>query len=886
MRLFAPRWAFSISAILSAGFALGQDNPPVLPPLTDPTQGQDQNQDINRPPIIGLPLPKDDDSYWKRTWRWWSESVIDQVRISGYRNLGYHIEDISGDREAYELGNYGGQGGQRFTDIGFLRFTGSKVFGTIDFEVNVQDSRFQDPQAQRYKVRYSQGPWEAETGDIFTQLPTSNPFVRLGKQLSGVTVGYRGGGLQAKVVTSNARGQARTITIQGTNSAGPYFLQSSQILRGSESIQVDGVDQVFGQDYTIDYELGSLTFVNRTTLQAKIIPPTSTIVATYETFGFNGSAGKIEGLAVTYDLPGQVRVGLSALQQKSGGSGRLSTRTEKFQGFGAPSTPYFLQFEPLSTQPLIIRVDGVLQTASVDYYFDAGNPSIFYFTRFMPSTSDIDVIYTPKPTTDIQGDREAMGLDVAMPFGNNGRVSYATGIGRLTNTLTPSEGRAQALEASYGWGKWSVRGSIRDIPDGFVSVESAGFNRNERSSSLSAAYQPNPLSSLRFNHYNSSVLNRSTSGTTTNLSRTRFINSAASYSITPESENGWPLTLNLSRSTTKGVSQDSTVDKASVDTSRQFGKLTTRFSLENQRVTGSQKADLLSAVTRLAYVSGAEWLFGGEASISQIKTSDDSGFGRDYSLTAAYRPTDTFLSSFSYTDSDAGDLTGLSGFSSGFGSGFDGNGFTSGAGSSIVNGASSGKTTQLAFSWTLSERISVDGAASLYRRSGNITSNSETQAISFGGSIDFGKGHSARGSLSRSETKFIDSPLRSSSTTADFQISGSPPGRFSYGATATALLSGGTSDFQQDAFSYDVSLGYLLADRHQLGFNLNTGTIRGYYPQDELEYSLTYRYQIWEALAFNATYRVRDVTNRDPLLTSGEYRASGLSFGLAFNFFR
>ena len=134
--------------------------------------------------------------------------------------------------------------------------------------------------------------------------------------------------------------------------------------------------------------------------------------------------------------------------------------------------------------------------------------------------------------------------------------------------------------------------------------------------------------------------------------------------------------------------------------------------------------------------------------------------------------------------------------------------------------------------------------------------------------------------------KFVETATSSDATTADFQIAGSPAGRFSYNATATALLSGGTSQFSQDVFSYDLDLTYQLANRHIVAFSTNFGTIRGYYPQDEFDSSLTYRYQVWESLAFNASYRFRDVMNLDPNLTSGQYRASGLSFTLAFNFFR
>ena len=405
----SPRpWVCSLVLALSVT-ALAQD--------TDQDQGTQDGQDQDQrqtSPIISLPKEPESD-YWKRIWNWWNNNLVDRTRITGFRNLGLHFETITGDDEAYSLSTYGGQGGQRFTDVGFLRITGNKVFGTLDFEANLQDSRFQDPQAARWKLKYTNGPVEIENGDIRTDLPSNNSFVRLGRQLTGTSFAYTRRGLSFKAVTSKARGQARTVTIQGTNSAGPYFLQSSQIIRGSESIQVDGVDQVFGEDYTIDYEIGSITFVNRSTLQAKIISPTSTIVATYESFSFGSSGGNVDGAGARIDLGKSGTLGLTAIQQKTGSSGALSSRIESFFGYGAASTPYFLQFEPLDTQPVIIRIDGILQTEGVDFTFDSNNPSIFYFTRFIQTTSQIDVAYTPKPTTLAQGDRESFGLDYAVP---------------------------------------------------------------------------------------------------------------------------------------------------------------------------------------------------------------------------------------------------------------------------------------------------------------------------------------------------------------------------------------------------------------------------------------------------------------------------------------
>lgn len=873
MKLSVRPWACSLGAICLSACAWSQ------------TEGEPQSGQQDAPPTkVEAPQIQREPTAWDRTQKWWQNSVFNRLSFSGYRLLGYHIQDVSGDREAYDLGNYGGQGDQRFTDLGFVRIEGKRVFNGFDFEFNIQDSRFQDPQADRFKIRYQQGPWRADVGDVGAQLPTANPFARLNRRVSGFTAGYKAGPIDIGIVRSEARGQARTVTIQGTNSAGPYFLQSSQIIRGSEAIEVDGVAQLFGEDYTIDYELGSITFVNRQTLQSKIIPPTSTIVATYESFGFNGNAGRIEGGGLRYNMGSAGSVGVTGIRQVTGAGGKLSTRLEKFQGFGAPSTPYFLQFQPLDTQPILIRLDGVLQQQGVDYVFDAGNPSIFYFNRFVPTTSEIDVLYTPKPTTNVQGDRETTGVDYSIGFSKGrGRFTVAAATGKLTNTSTPTSGRASSIDLAYQSGKFTTSGTLRAVDDGYVSVESTGFSRNEKSSNVNFSYRPDSRSTMQVTHFNSTIAPNSLNPT---AGRTRFSRIQADYNLTAESETGLPLTFSVQRASTQNLVQDSQIDSMSLSTSKTWGRFTASLSGDRQTVTGTQSANLLGASLRTSYSAGRAWIFGADAGFSEIHSDTSSGVGTDYTLSTVFRPNDRFAASFRFNESNAGDFAGLGGFSNGFGSGYGGNGFSSGAGSTTLNAASSGRFVQSTFDWTISNRMSLDGAVSFVKRTGSITSNSETKAATAGLNIDFGDGHYFRGGLSRSETQFVNSPVTSLATTADLLFNGNFGGRFSYNFSATALLSGGSSDFAQDAYTYELGLGYQLAKRHALSFNYRQGNTRGYYPQDEIDTSLTYRYQIWESLAFNASYRFQDIRNRDSLLTSGAYKSSGFDFTLAFNFFR
>ncbi|MDI9635120.1 hypothetical protein QPK87_31485 [Kamptonema cortianum] len=816
--------------------------------------------------------------------RWAKEKVLDRIKLSGYRNLGYHIHTVSGDRDAFDISNYGGFGDQRFTNLGYVRVDGSKVFGWLNFEANLQDARFVDPQAQRYRLWISEGRWSAEYGDIQGQMLNTNQFARLNRNASGVAAGYKSRAVEFRVVRSDARGQARTVTLQGNNSPGPYYLQSSQIIRGSERIEVDGVPQVFGSDYTVDYDLGAITFVNRQTLAAKVIPPTSSIVATYESFAFSGGAGRLEAAGLSLDLGKAGKVGLVGMRQVTGASGRLSTRLEKFQGFGPPSTPYFLQFEPFAGQPIVIRVDGILQVEGADYRFDTNNPSIFYFNRFMPANQNIDVIYTPKPTTVVSGDREVMGFDYRLNIGTGTSIIYSQATGKTTNTPTPSSGTARGLQIRSGYGPWVATANVRDIPGGYVSIENTSFSRNERASDFSVTHSSPKNGFISVRHTNASILSQSVSGSGTTTSRTRFTRSGVDYTISSIGKSAWPLNLAINRSTTKNALTDNTVDSADLSTSRSFGKLTARLGLENQHVTGTSAADIFGGYLRTSYLSNSDWIFSIGGSLNKIRAGGKSGTGRELSASVVYRPSDRFSVTTSYTDSDAGSVASLSGFQSGVGVGFGGNGFSSGSSSLFSNSPTNGRTLRLVTDWSVNNRLNFATSFVWLRSRGNLSANAETQAASLNLDYDFGKSHRVNLSLGSTSTNFLDSPLESSSSYANIFFSGGPIGRLSYRADISTLLSSGTSQFQQDSFAYSATLDYNLGKRQVLSFQLDKGATFGYLPQDELNYSLSYRYQIYRGLDFNLSYTFRDVQNDDPLVSSGAYRSRGFDVGLLFRF--
>ncbi len=823
------------------------------------------------------------------TWfRWLDREFIKRIELNGYRRLGYHTYTVQGDQEAFNSLNLYGQGDRRFTDVGQTHLRGHNVLGFINFEAQILDSRFNDPQGQKFSIDFIRKGFAVNLGDIQGSLLNTNRFMTFSKTLKGGQVGFSSGHFQAKVLRSESKGSARTVVIPGNNSSGPYYLQSSQIIEGSEQVRIDDQQMQIQRDYTINYELGSITFINR------IVSPTSSLVISYEALGFNSDPGLIQGGAVAYDFGRFGKIGLSAIQQRARGSVGLSQRTERFQGFGAPSTPYILQFEPLQNRPILIRVDGVLQTEGIDYIFDPNNASIFYFRRFVPPTSTVEVTYTPKPRETLDGGRDAFGIDYRIPLGSkgkNGELTFSQASGRLRSENNPLSGTARGVDLRYKAGIYEFTGSLRDVPEGYVSVESRGFNRNERAGDWGITATPTPYLSYGLSGSNSSVKNRSTAANGAFVfTNSRFTTTRGFATYQPDSgKSSWSLEETRTRSNFAGRSTE--LDSTSLSSGRKWKSFDLRFGLERQQGRGPvgdgsqiSRIGINTARLNASYSPSQRFNLQGTGSISAIDTNGAKSSGRDYSLATTYRPSDKLSLIGSYALSDSGSLATLGQFQTGYGYGYDGNGFSSGSTNNGFLGATDYRNLQFNVQYTPSDRFTVDARVRRTTSSGSVSSNSQTTAYGLGASWDAGRGNQVALSLDRSATQFIDSPLSSSATTLDFFLNGAPPGHLSYRLGASLLLSGGNSQFKQDSASYEASLAYRLGKRHNLSMAFLSGRTNGYYPQNDFEASFTYQYQIYRNLAFNASYRLRKVLNLDPLLTTGAYRSSGFDFEFAFNF--
>lgn len=809
------------------------------------------------------------------------KEVWDRIKVSGYRRVGIHGHSVSGDRTAFDVTNYGGQGNKTFTDQGLLQVEGRNVYGLFNFRANVLDSRFNDPTSDSWTIDFERKGWLVNIGDLRTGSLSRQQFVNADKTLRGAAIGYRSGRMTLKTMRSESRGSARTISINGNNGPGPYYLQASQIIPNSERVLVNGVDQVVGSDYVINYELGSVTFAG------KIIAPSDTIVISFEAFGFNQRRGKVEGASAVYDFGKGGTLSMISMKQVQPGASGASTRLEKFQGFGAAGTPYILQFEPLTGTAVTIRLDGILQSEGTDYTFDAQSRAIFYFTRFVPSTSTIDVIYTPKPTGTASGNRSNFGLEYRLPIKTkDGEVRLVgnQSFGRQTGVAASSSGTARGLSANWVGRKYEIDAKWRSVPNGFVAVESVGFNRNEKAVDLHFGGKPSDTLRWDLNQSNSSIKVDSTTGPRSS----RFVRTAGSLNYTSGIT---PYTLTHSRLRSYTSEGPQSLNSTEISTgsakgfwawnfraNRQTGSTPNGSSLRTFAVdgvrAGTTYSGLRGVIARL------------DLGLANVRTLGEKATGRDIDAFVSYKPSEGWDISSRYAISDSGEVATLSSFQSGFGLGYGGNGFSAGSNSNNITGATDLRLFQVLVNRRISDDLHLSAGHTRSRTTGSVTSNSSTTTSSLGAQWSPDSRSNLSLSLDQTDTKFVGSPVTSGATSLQLNWDHSPPGRLQYNVGVLQFLTKGNSAFRQDSRSYLASANYFLGGRHTIGLNLISGLSAGYQAQNDFDTSVVYQYKLFNNLALIGSYRFRNVQNRDGSNQSGAYRSHSFDLEIGFNILR
>lgn len=878
-----------VSALLAVPSVAQIALPPIPIQLIGPTDSTAKSRTSTKPDASSNRRPSRTVSEPpKSISAWMSNNVFRRIDVSGNRSLGFHSHQISGDRDAFNTLNYYGNGGATVTNTGNMTLAGKKVLGLLDFQYQFTDDRIQSPDSNRMTLNYDQGPVKMSYGDIRASLLNTNPFASFNRSLYGLTTQYKYGRTQFSAVRSDVKGVARTVSLVGNNTAGPYYLQAGRLIADSVEVRLDGQVMRLMQDYVVDSDQGSITFVNR------IILPTSSIVASYEASSFNQSTGTVQGAGFAYDFGRVGRLGFTQIEQRGTGNGTNRSLLETFQGYGDPSTPYTLSYEPI-LGTAIVRVRGSVQIEGADYRFDTQIPSRFFFLRYIPNTDTVSVTYRPKLVQALNGDRRVMGFDYRIPFGKEGRlgyVQYSTARGELLSRDAPRSGTSRGVSAAYESGGLRLTTDIRDIPAEYVSVQSQGFGRNERATTVGAELTRGKWL------YGASNSNSLVSSQNTSLSAITYTNSRITNTrefATYTDPNGGNFTLENIQSFSRN-SYENRLNTTSISSHRSFGKLDASVGFDVQNGAGPQTVsdqirhgNLNLRTYRLTgrYTPDDHLALDTRLSLSQISSLTGSGRGSDVSVNATYKPSAAWTLSGGYTVSDSGQVASFGAFTPGGGIGYGGNGFSSGsAGDALSGGASTLRLLQFNTGYRASDRMNLTARYYQAQNQGDLSSNTKSRAYGFGADWDLGRQTLIGGAIDRSVTNYLGSSLGygSETTTYDLYFQGAPKGSWSFRLGVNGLISAGGAPNRQNSLNTDTALIFRITPKQRAWLSYSTGQSTGYYGQSSGYFGAFYEYQLYHGVSLLGSFKSRKVINLDPLVQTGSYRSTGFDLELSFGF--
>ncbi len=456
---------------------------------------------------LGAPSARAEDVFGgiRRLFEDWG--LFQGMQISGQNSFTLQEHMLEGSASAFE--------GQRWDTASLVRRSSIHVEGPIWKNLGLQADISASGWGRSYS-RYVLGWTTDQTalywGDLSIRL-AGNEFASFNKTLQGWQLDQRlpGGGL-LRGFYSEEKGLTRRETISGNNTSGPFFLRYTPLIEGSEIVKVDEEVMRFGRDYRLDYETGQLWF-EPVDGPPRIIPSTSVISASYQSYGWESSPGALYGARAEMPLLGEkMLLGVTALMQDKADPQQAGDtagyQEDIYQGSGSTG-PFDTNFRPILAngttvvfegerqtidQTVVVLVDNVEQVQSVDYdvYHDIGR---IIFRRAVPPTALVIIRYyydLGEPVTG--GDTQVLGLDLGYRI--NDDLTLRADWARSEQDATSSGGDALRSSLAFSRPNLTATLEIRDVQPGFSYLDTVGFQRKEKGLNAALRWQINDYISV------------------------------------------------------------------------------------------------------------------------------------------------------------------------------------------------------------------------------------------------------------------------------------------------------------------------------------------------------------------------------------------------------
>ena len=411
-----------------------------------------------------------------------------KIVMRGSSTFSYRSENVSGSADSYTSDQYYGQGSNGLYNLSRMDVDAT-FFNSLHYKTSFNNDALtnrSDPNYNSVQVDYRTKSTRIQWGDINAGFQ-GNSLIDFNRYMHGVQIKHDWTkNFSTQAIYSAAKTETRTITLVGNGSSGPYYVYAGQIVDGTARVRINNRDLTMGKDFTLDLYTGELRFVN-----SVIALPSDTIAVSFETLGYGSNTGSIYGGRAEYTPLPALHLGITDIIQTSNAGSGPQLRTQEFYGYNTPGAAYVLDAPIDTTKPLTVLVGGVPLVRGVDYVIDANLTNQIRIVQLVPSSLLIKVQYVPLANTVTPGNRSVLGLDSRLSLGKWGSVSTEIATSGLSVSSSNYSGYGGQISANLN----VMRGlhtnfTIKDVNPTFSSIQTPGFNRNEKSLNFDSDYSP------------------------------------------------------------------------------------------------------------------------------------------------------------------------------------------------------------------------------------------------------------------------------------------------------------------------------------------------------------------------------------------------------------
>ena len=512
-----------------------------------------------------------------------------------------------------------------------------KIFSLWRINARLSNSRYGSRFDQAFGFNFKNKGTSVDLGTVTPHL-AGNELVSLSRSVQGIMYSRDlSPRVTASALFSLTKSTTRRGSFQGQGTSGPYYLNATQLIEGSEKVQLNGRDLEAGKDYRVDYYVGQISF-----LGGLIINQTDTVTFSYEAQSYNTTPGILTGTRWSYTGTTGNAYGLTYITQKaSGAKTHNGNVVEPFAivglggtsgGVSDPQWKYYLSSLIDSAFPFVLRYGSRNLVEGVDYYL---NRDLRYFQlkttlpadTALTATASLQAEYRPVRQNAVSGDRTVIGLDSTMHVAKNGTVSMTFGSSQAAAASSSSgTGTGTGMNLTTNWqfaqagGKNALGVTLgyKDIGQNFSSIDSTSSASLQAQKGVNAnfSFAPNRFYNITTSLTQSKVANQYTSstyGTTTTTGTTTAAapviwatNQAMNTALNIQLPNLPSLQLShgqtvQSSSSTIGSKSSYSSDQLNLSWTRGFATFTTGFS---RNATHGQSVFSNSYVSSVTTVDG------------------------------------------------------------------------------------------------------------------------------------------------------------------------------------------------------------------------------------------------------------------------------------------